>query len=68
MELDREQQEVAQAAARLIVEEGLDYAGARRKAMRSEPPRQSRERSEASLPHPSRRLPGARSAARSKPG
>ena len=33
MELDREQQEVAQAAARLIVEEGLDYAGARRKAM-----------------------------------
>ena len=33
MELDREQQEVAQAAARMIVEEGLDYAGARRKAM-----------------------------------
>jgi len=33
MELDREQQEIAQAAARMIVEEGLDYAGARRKAM-----------------------------------
>jgi hypothetical protein len=33
MELDREQQEVAQIAARLIVEDGLDYAGARRKAM-----------------------------------
>jgi hypothetical protein len=33
MELDREQQEIAQAAARMIVEDGLDYAGARRKAM-----------------------------------
>ena len=33
MDPDRTQQEVAQAAARLIVEEGLDYAGARRKAM-----------------------------------
>ena len=33
MELDREQQEVAQTAARLIVEDGLDYASARRKAM-----------------------------------
>ena len=33
MELDREQQEVAQAAARMIVEDGLDYASARRKAM-----------------------------------
>ena len=32
-ELDREQQEIAQAAARMIVEDGLDYAGARRKAM-----------------------------------
>jgi hypothetical protein len=34
MELDREHQEVAQTAARLIVEDGLDYASARRKAMR----------------------------------
>ena len=33
MELDREQQEVAQAAARMIVEDGLDYASARRKAL-----------------------------------
>jgi hypothetical protein len=33
MELDREQQEVAQAAARLVVEDGLDYASARRKAL-----------------------------------
>jgi len=33
MELDRQQQEVAQTAARLIVEDGLDYASARRKAM-----------------------------------
>ena len=33
MELDREQQEIAQTAARLIVEDGLDYATARRKAM-----------------------------------
>jgi len=33
MELDREQQEVAQTAARMIVEDGLDYASARRKAM-----------------------------------
>src|SRR3954451_2628218 len=33
MELDREQQEVAQTAARLIVEDGLDYASARRKAL-----------------------------------
>ena len=33
MELDREQQEVAQTAARLIVDEGLDYASARRKAL-----------------------------------
>jgi len=33
MELDREQQEVAQAAARMIVEDGLDYASARRKAV-----------------------------------
>ena len=33
MELDRQQQEIAQAAARMIVEEGLDYAGARRKAI-----------------------------------
>jgi len=33
MELDREQQEIAQTAARLIVEDGLDYASARRKAM-----------------------------------
>ena len=33
MDLDRDQQEVAQTAARLIVEDGLDYAGARRKAM-----------------------------------
>jgi hypothetical protein len=33
MELDRDQLEIAQAAARLIVEDGLDYAGARRKAM-----------------------------------
>ena len=33
MELDREQQEVAQIAARLIVEDGLDYGSARRKAM-----------------------------------
>lgn len=30
---DREQQEIAQSAARLIVEDGLDYASARRKAM-----------------------------------
>ena len=35
MELDREQQEIAQAAARMIVEDGLDYAGARRKAMQA---------------------------------
>jgi len=35
MELDREQQEVAQTAARLIVEDGLDYASARRKAMQA---------------------------------
>ena len=34
MELDREQQEVAQTAARMIVEDGLDYATARHKAMR----------------------------------
>ena len=33
MELDREQREVAQAAARMIVEDGLDYASARRKAL-----------------------------------
>lgn len=33
MELDREQLEVAQAAARMIVEDGLDYASARRKAL-----------------------------------
>jgi len=33
MELDREQLEVAQTAARLIVEDGLDWASARRKAM-----------------------------------
>jgi len=33
MELDREQQEVAQTAARMIVEDGLDYASARRKAL-----------------------------------
>jgi len=33
MELDREQLEVAQTAARLIVEDGLDYASARRKAL-----------------------------------
>ena len=33
MELDREQQAVAQTAARLIVEDGLDYATARRKAL-----------------------------------
>ena len=33
MELDREQQEVAQTAARMIVEDGLDYATARRKAL-----------------------------------
>jgi hypothetical protein len=33
MEPDREHQEVAQSAARLIVEDGLDYASARRKAM-----------------------------------
>jgi hypothetical protein len=33
MDVDPEQQEIAQAAARLIVEEGLDYASARRKAM-----------------------------------
>ena len=35
MELDREQQEVAQAAARLIVEDGLDYGSARRKALQA---------------------------------
>jgi len=35
MEPDREQQEIAQAAARLIVEEGMDYASARRKAMQA---------------------------------
>ena len=35
MELDREQQEVAQTAARMIVEDGLDYASARRKAMQA---------------------------------
>jgi hypothetical protein len=33
MDLDREQQEVAQTAARMIVEDGLDYATARRKAL-----------------------------------
>jgi hypothetical protein len=33
MELDREQLEVAQTAARMIVEDGLDYASARRKAL-----------------------------------
>ena len=33
MELDREQQEVAQTAARMIVEDGLDYGTARRKAL-----------------------------------
>jgi hypothetical protein len=33
MEPDREQQEVAQTAARMIVEDGLDYASARRKAL-----------------------------------
>ena len=33
MDLDRAQQEVAQTAARMIVEDGLDYASARRKAM-----------------------------------
>jgi hypothetical protein len=35
MEPDREHQEVAQTAARLIVEDGLDYATARHKAMQS---------------------------------
>jgi hypothetical protein len=35
MEPDRERQEIAQAAARLIVEEGLDYSSARRKAMQA---------------------------------
>jgi hypothetical protein len=35
MELDREQLEVAQTAARMIVEDGLDYASARRKAMQT---------------------------------
>jgi hypothetical protein len=34
MEPDREQREVAQTAARMIVEDGLDYASARRKALR----------------------------------
>jgi hypothetical protein len=33
IESDRTQQEIAQAAARLIVEDGFDYASARRKAM-----------------------------------
>jgi hypothetical protein len=33
MQFDRDHQEVAQTAARLIVEDGLDYASARRKAM-----------------------------------
>ncbi len=33
MDLDREHLEVAQTAARMIVEDGLDYASARRKAM-----------------------------------
>ena len=33
MESDREQQKVAQTAARMIVEDGLDYASARRKAL-----------------------------------
>jgi hypothetical protein len=33
IESDRIQQEIAQTAARLIVEDGLDYAGARRKAI-----------------------------------
>ena len=33
MDPDREQQEIAQTAARLIVEDGLDYGSARRKAM-----------------------------------
>jgi hypothetical protein len=35
MDLDREHLEVAQTAARLIVEDGLDYASARRKAMQA---------------------------------
>ena len=35
MELDREHQEVAQTAARFIVEDGLDYGSARRKAMQA---------------------------------
>ncbi len=35
MELDREQLEVAQTAARMIVEDGLDYASARRKALQA---------------------------------
>ena len=33
MDLDRDHTEIAQTAARLIVEDGLDYASARRKAM-----------------------------------
>ena len=33
MDIDRDQQEIAQTAARLIVEDGLDYASARRKAL-----------------------------------
>jgi hypothetical protein len=33
MDIDRLQQEIAQTAARLIVEDGLDFASARRKAM-----------------------------------
>jgi hypothetical protein len=33
MDLDRDHQEIAQTAARLIVEDGLDYASARRRAM-----------------------------------
>ena len=37
METDRTQQEIAQAAARLIVEDGLDWAGARRRAAQSHP-------------------------------
>jgi hypothetical protein len=35
MEPDRERREIAQAAARLIVDEGLDYASARRKAVQA---------------------------------
>lgn len=35
MDSDRDHREVAQTAARLIVEDGLDYASARRKAMQA---------------------------------